>query len=105
MKDAFAKSLRGQDGLHHVRRVQAGARRRARRSTTAATSSPFDVWERIEPGQGTYDRWTYDGTGNVVTDPPSAADPRALIDPFIHCVTERTTRSNPAFSPRRPHAM
>jgi hypothetical protein len=71
MKDAFAKSLRGKTDCTTFaackQALDAGDSIHYR-----GTSSPFDVWERIEPGQGTYDRWTYDGTGNVVTDPPSA---------------------------------
>ena len=69
MKDVFAKSLRGNTDCSTFaackQALEAGKTIHYR-----GASSPYDIWERIEPGQGTYDSWIYDGTGNVVTAAP-----------------------------------
>jgi branched-chain amino acid transport system substrate-binding protein len=35
-------------------------------------SSRFDRFGEFQPDEGVYDVWSYDGTGAVVTDPPSS---------------------------------
>ncbi len=69
MKDAFAKSLKGTTDCSTFATckvaLDAGDTIHYR-----GTSSRFDIWERMEPGEGTFDSWIYDGTGNVVTAAP-----------------------------------
>lgn len=69
MKQAFAKNLRGTTDCSTfaacAQAIAAGKTIHYR-----GASSSFDRWEGTEPGQGTYDIWIYDGTGNVVTAAP-----------------------------------
>jgi branched-chain amino acid transport system substrate-binding protein len=69
MKDAFAKNLRGTtDCSTFATCSQALAAGKTIHYRGA--SSPFDHWDGNEPGEGTYDVWSYSGTGSVVTGEP-----------------------------------
>jgi branched-chain amino acid transport system substrate-binding protein len=69
MKQVFAKSLHGATDCATFaackQDLAAGKTIHYR-----GVSSAFDQWARGEPGEGTYDGWTYDGSGNVVTGAP-----------------------------------
>jgi branched-chain amino acid transport system substrate-binding protein len=71
MKAAFAKSLRGDTDCatftECVKALQAGQTIHYR-----GASSRFDRWDRFEPGEGTYDLWSYGADGRVVTAPPQS---------------------------------
>ncbi len=71
MKGAFAKSLHGTTDCATftacVQALTAGQTIHYR-----GASSRFDRWDRFEPGEGTYDLWSYGGDGRVVTAPPQA---------------------------------
>jgi branched-chain amino acid transport system substrate-binding protein len=70
MKAAFAKSLRGTtDCATFAECTQALAAGKTIHYRGA--SSAFDHWNGSEPGDGTYDVWSYGGAGNVVTGTPS----------------------------------
>lgn len=69
MRNAFAKSLRGKKGCSTF---AACAQALAAGDTIhyRGASSSFDRWAGNEPGQGTYDVWSYGPDGAVVTGPP-----------------------------------
>lgn len=70
MKAAFAKSLSGTtDCSTFAACTQALAAGKTIHYRGA--SSAFDHWDGTEPGDGTYDVWSYGGAGNVVTGTPS----------------------------------
>jgi branched-chain amino acid transport system substrate-binding protein len=70
MRRTFAKSLRGTTDCTSYaeckRALQLGKTIHYR-----GASSRFDRWDGNEPGQGTYDVWSYGPDGAVVTGPPS----------------------------------
>ena len=70
MKDAFVKNLRGTTGCSTF---AVCAQALAARMTIhyRGASSPFDRWDRNEPGQGAYDVWSYAGDGTVVRGTPA----------------------------------
>ena len=69
MKQVFAKSLQGTTDCSTFSACKQ-ALAAGKTIHYRGASSAFDNWARHEPGQGTYDSWTYDGTGNVVTSAP-----------------------------------
>jgi branched-chain amino acid transport system substrate-binding protein len=70
MKTAFAKSLTGKNDCSTF---AACATLLAAGKTIhyRGASSPFDDWQGHEPGQGTYDAWSYAANGAVVTAAPN----------------------------------
>ena len=70
MKQTFAKSLRGKNDCTTF---AACATLLAAGKTIhyRGASGAFDVWARHEPGQGTYDVWSYAPNGAVVTAAPN----------------------------------
>ena len=70
MKLAFAKNLRGKNDCSTF---AACATLLAAGKTIhyRGASSSFDDWQGHEPGQGTYDAWSYAANGAVVTGPPN----------------------------------
>jgi branched-chain amino acid transport system substrate-binding protein len=74
MKDAFAKNLRGKTDCSTF---AACAQLLADGKTIhyRGASSPFDRWDGNEPGQGTFDVWSYAPDGTVVTGPPEQQIP------------------------------
>ncbi len=74
MKEAFAKSLRGTtDCSTFAACTQALAAGKTIHYRGA--SSSFDRWEGHEPGQGTFDVWSYAPDGMIVTGPPAQQIP------------------------------
>ncbi|MGZ6995803.1 MAG: ABC transporter substrate-binding protein [Acidimicrobiia bacterium] len=74
MKAAFAKSLTGTtDCASFAACTKALADGKSIHYRGA--SSSFDHWNRIEPGQGTYDVWSYGAAGNVLTGTPAQQIP------------------------------
>jgi branched-chain amino acid transport system substrate-binding protein len=66
MRGAFAKSLRGTTDCATFA-VCAQALAAGKTIHYRGASSKFDRWAGNEPGQGTYDVWSYAPDGSVVT--------------------------------------
>jgi hypothetical protein len=70
MRSTFAKSIDGATDCASYgeckRALQLGKTIHYR-----GASSRFDIWDGNEPGQGTYDVWSYGPDGAVVTGPPT----------------------------------
>jgi branched-chain amino acid transport system substrate-binding protein len=69
MRRAFARSLRGRTDCSSY----AQCRQVLDQGETIhyrGASSAFDRWRGHEPGEGVYDRWSYDAAGRVVTGAP-----------------------------------
>jgi ABC-type branched-subunit amino acid transport system substrate-binding protein len=70
MRRTFAKSLRGTTDCTSF----AACKKALQQGKTIhyrGASSRFDRWDGNEPGQGTYDVWSYGPDGAVVTGPPA----------------------------------
>jgi branched-chain amino acid transport system substrate-binding protein len=74
MKEAFAKSLRGTTDCSTFATC-AQALAAGKTIHYRGASSTFDRWEGNEPGQGTFDVWSYAPNGSVVTGPPEQQIP------------------------------
>ena len=74
MKESFAKNLRGKTDCSTF----AACKQLLTDGKTIhyrGASSPFDRWDGNEPGQGTFDVWSYAPNGTVVTGPPGQQIP------------------------------
>jgi branched-chain amino acid transport system substrate-binding protein len=70
MRTHFAKSLRGTTDCSSYAECKQ-ALQQGKTIHYRGASSRFDIWDGNEPGQGTYDVWSYAPDGAVVTGPPA----------------------------------
>ena len=70
MRSTFAKSLRGTTDCASFSECKQ-ALQQGKTIHYRGASSRFDRWDGNEPGQGTYDVWSYGPEGAVVTGPPT----------------------------------
>ncbi len=74
MRSTFAKSLRGATDCASFAACKQ-ALQQGKTIHYRGASSRFDRWAGNEPGQGTYDVWSYGPDGAVVTGPPTQQIP------------------------------
>lgn len=71
MKDAFAENLTGETDCNSFADCKSVLESGGSIHYRGASSS-FDSWADFEPDQGVYDVWSFDDSGEPVTEPPSS---------------------------------